>query len=113
MIAKMLLDNAATNIGLRKTDDLLKVGITYINQVCADLSQLMGETYIPITSLSDRLCLPDSVLDNIAVYGVAMYLALYRGDGQSNQLYATIFNQKRRLLTTSKGRADVLPRGES
>ncbi len=112
MTGKALLDNATLILGFKSNDDLLKVGIRYINQVCADLSMLTKVNYKPINSLSESLSLSNDMLDNIAVYGVAMHLALYRGDGEGMQLYSSIFNQKRRLLSTTTERVDLLPRGE-
>ena len=112
MTAKNLFDSAAINLGYRKTDDMLEAGINFINQVCADICTLTGNKYEPIHSLNQELPLPESVLGNIALFGVAMYMTLYRGDGDKNQFYASIYNQKRRLLSSSSNRVDLLPRGD-
>ena len=112
MTAKNLLDIAVMNLGYRKSDDVYEVAVTFINQVCADICTTMGKTYYPIHSLADRVCLPDQVASNVAVYGLAMYLALYRGDGDKNQFYSALYSQKRRLLSSSSSIVDNLPRGD-
>ncbi len=112
MTGKNLLDSAVLNLGYRKSDDVYEAGITFINQVCADICTAMGKPFYPINTLGDRLCLPENVLSNIALYGVAMYLALYRGDGDKNQFFASLYSQKRRLLSSSSKITDKLPRGD-
>ena len=112
MTAKNLLDSATLNLGYRKDSDVFEVGITFINQVCADICTAMGKPFYPIRSLSDRICLPDNVISNIAIYGVAMHMALYRGDGDKNQFFASLYSQKRRLLSSSSKITDNLPRGD-
>ena len=112
MTAKHLFNNAMLNLGYRQKEDMYESGITFINQVCADISTALGNEYTPIKSLGDTLSLPDSLLDNVAVYGVAMHLALSRGDGDKNQFYSALYSQRRRLLSTSSQRLDTLPKGE-
>lgn len=112
MTGKMMLDSAVINLGYTKSDDIFEAGLTFINQVCADICSLTGRDFYPANSLSDVLAVPENLLTNVGVYGLAMYIALYRGDGDKNQFYATLYNQKRRLLSTSTAIVDSLPRGE-
>ncbi len=112
MTAKMLFESAMLNLGYRQTDEMLTAAIAFINQVCADIAALTGAKHKPISSLSEKLQISDSVASNVALYGLAMFLALHRGDGDKNRFYANLYNQKRRLLSTSTQRTDLLPKGE-
>ena len=112
MKAKHLFNSAMLNLGYRQKEDTYEPGITFINQVCADISTALGSDYNPVKSLTDDLNLSDKVINSVAVYGVAMHLALYRGDGDKNQFYAALYNQRRRLLSSSSQRLDTLPKGE-
>lgn len=112
MTARQLFNSAMLNLNYRQREDMYEPGITFINQVCADISAALGKEHKPIRSLSDSLYLSDGIIEGVAVYGVAMHLALFRGDGDKNQFYANLYNQKRRLLSTSSQRVDALPKGE-
>ena len=112
MTAKHIFDSALLNLGYRKTDRLYEPALTFINQVCGDLSTLRGDKYYPLTSLSDATPYDDATFMQAAIYGLAMHLALLMGDGDKNQFFANIYTQKRRLLATTTTRVDSLPRGE-
>ncbi len=112
MTAKTLFDSAMLNLGYRQTDEMLAAAITFINQVCADVCDVTGTEHRSIRSLSEELNLSSRVAWDIAVYGLAMYLALFRGDGDKNRFYANLYSQKRRLLSTTSLRTDLLPKGE-
>ena len=112
MTAKHIFDSALLNLGYRKTDRLYEPALTFINQVCGDLSTLRGDEYHPLASLSDAIPYDDAAFMQAAVYGLSMHLALLMGDGDKNQFFANIYTQKRRLLATTTTRVDSLPRGE-
>ena len=87
--------------GISGRDDMLKKALTLINNVYAELYyafvQRSGDedNFVPLTNINDTLNLPTVVLNDIAPYGVAMYLAQSEGDADSQSLYASIYNQKK------------------
>lgn len=87
--------------GISGREDILKKALTIINNVYAELYyafvQKLGEedSFVPLTNINDTLNLPTVVLNDIAPYGVAMYLAQSEGDADSQALYANIYNQKK------------------
>lgn len=87
--------------GISGRDDMLKRALTLINNVYAELYyafvQKQGEKdgFVPLANINDCLNLPALVLNDIAPYGVAMYLAQSEGDADSQALYANIYNQKK------------------
>lgn len=87
--------------GISGREDMLKKALTLINNVYAELYyafvQKQGEedNFVPLANINDSLNLPTVVLNDIAPYGVAMYLAQSEGDADSQALYANIYNQKK------------------
>ena len=87
--------------GISGRDDMLKKALTLINNVYAELYyafvQRPGDedNFVPLANINDSLNLPTVVLNDIAPYGVAMYLAQSEGDADSQSLYASIYNQKK------------------
>lgn len=79
-----------------------------VNQIYSDLWHI-GETapFMPLCALGEVLALPARQLEDVMPYGVAMLLALSEGDGDSQQIYATIYNRKRSGIG-SRTRRDVL-----
>lgn len=112
MKAKELLDTAISLLGYEDESDIYRPALAYINQVCTDLSLAGGFDYQRINNLSDNLSLPEWVLCDVAVYGLAMWVAFYRGDGEKNQYFTQMWMQKRQKMTRSRSRKDVLPTTE-
>ena len=112
MTAKSLLDLAINLLGYAYDDDMHRPALAYINQVCTDLSLAGGIELKEVETLTDKLTLPEWILRDVAVYGLAMWLALYRGDGERNQFFAQMYSQKRQKMTRSVSRKDVLPTTE-
>lgn len=87
--------------GISGREDMLKKALTLINNVYVELyyafQQKAGEddNFVPIVNINDSLNLPTAVLNDIAPYGVAMYLAQSEGDADNQSLYANIYNQKK------------------
>ena len=87
--------------GISGREDMLKKALTLINNVYVELYyafvQKAGDedSFVPLANINDSLNLPTVVLNNIAPYGVAMYLAQSEGDADSQALYANIYNQKK------------------
>lgn len=87
--------------GISGRDDILRKALTLINNVYAELYyafvQRQGDedSFVPLVNINDTLNLPTVVLNDIAPYGVAMYLAQSEGDADNQALYASIYNQKK------------------
>lgn len=112
MTAKSLLDMAINLLGYAYNDDLNRPALAYINQVCTDLSLANGLDIVEVNSLADKINLPKAILKDVAVYGLAMWIALYRGDGERNQFFSQLYSMKRQKMTHKSIRADVLPTTE-
>lgn len=87
--------------GISGKEDMLKRGLTLINQVYAELYyafvQVPGEEdeFKLLANILDEVKLPKNVLTDIAPYGLAMYLAQSESDADNQSLYANIYNQKK------------------
>ena len=77
--------------GISGREDILKKALTVINNIYAELYY----AFVPLANINDTLNLPTRVLNDIAPYGVAMYLAQSEGDADNQSLYANIYNQKK------------------
>ncbi len=87
--------------GISGRDDMLKKALTLINNVYAELYYAFvwkagdKDSFVPLANINDSLNLPTVVLNDIAPYGVAMYLAQSESDADNQSLYANIYNQKK------------------
>lgn len=87
--------------GISGREDILKKALTVINNIYAELYyafvKIPGDedSFVPLANINDTLNLPTRVLNDIAPYGVAMYLAQSEGDADNQSLYANIYNQKK------------------
>lgn len=90
-----------------------KQGLTVINQLVCDLSLSESGTMAPpLSSLRQELPLTERTARDVLPYGVAMLLAAARGDGDNQQLFAALYDQKRvSVRQTYERRTDTLPRG--
>ena len=88
----------------------MRMGLTAIRQIYAELAYARGETPKDIASLGEIIPLPDRLLTEVMPYGVAMLLAIIEGDNNSEAAFSLIYNRKRRLLTATDNRVDTLPR---
>ena len=107
MTGMALFDRAMELLGYTSADgisgkeDMLKRGLTLINQVYAELYyafvQVPGaeDEFKPLGNILDEIKLPHYVLTDIAPYGLAMYLAQSESDADNQSLYANIYNQKK------------------
>lgn len=90
-----------------------KRGLTVINQLVCDLSLSESGTMAPpLSSLRQELPLTERTARDVLPYGVAMLLAAAEGDGDNQQLFAALYDQKRvSVRQTYERRTDTLPRG--
>lgn len=71
------------------------MGIAAVNAIYAELFYTLFEKgFKTIANLDDIVDLPERLLNDCIHYGVAMLLAQSEDDGDSQQLYADIFNSK-------------------
>ena len=91
--------------------ELFRRELDVLNQVMADLWPLeKDEVYQPLVNVNENIPLSVAAVENVMPYGVAMFLAQADGDGANQQLYATLYQQKRNAVKRPlKTRADVLP----
>lgn len=96
--------NIAQNTHLRQR------ALTAINTVYADLFYALGRTeFSPVLSPEDAIDLPERVLNDVMPYGAAAFLAQSENDGDQQQYYIMLYNQKRAALTRSESVEDSIP----
>lgn len=96
--------NIAQNTHLRQRT------LTAINAVYADLFYSLGKTdFSPAMSPESEIDLPERVLNDVMPYGAAAFLAQSENDGDQQQYYIMLYNQKRAALTRSEGVEDSIP----
>ena len=99
--------NIAQNTHLRQRT------LTAINAVYADLYYSLGKTdFSPAMSPEDEIDLPERVLNDVMPYGAAAFLAQSENDGDQQQYYIMLYNQKRAALTRSESVEDSMPTPE-
>ena len=93
--------------------ELYKRALSVINQLTCDLSlSECGNMAKPMVSLQEELPLSERTARDILPYGVAMMLAAAAGDGDNQQLFAALYDQKRVSVRSGyERRTDALPRG--
>ena len=93
--------------------ELYKRGLSVINQLVCDLSlSESGTMAAPLVSLRQDVPLTERTVRGILPYGVAMMLAAAAGDGDNQQLFAALYDQKRVAVRNGYERiTDTLPRG--
>lgn len=88
--------------------------VTAINAVYADLYYVLGNSdgFSPIIFTTDEIKLPERVLYDIMPYGAAAFLARSENDGDQQQFFISMYNQKRAALTRSESVEDSMPTPE-
>ncbi len=90
-----------------------KQSLAVLNLVVGELSVAeTGRLCDALKTVHAELPLSDRAARLVAPYGVAMYLAAAQGDGDHQQLFAALYDQKRASVRgTPERRVDRLPRG--
>ncbi len=84
--------------------------LAVINAVYADLYYItQGSGFRPLSSLCEPVLLPERALYDVMPYGVAAQLAQSESDGDSQQFFVMLYNQKRTALTGGGRIADGIP----
>ena len=104
------------NLGYTNDSDLRSRIIPQINNIYADLYYMSGlssgkdgKPFEAAAKPDDEIKLPQHLLDNCFLYGVAMSVAAAEGDGEQQQYFAALYNQKRRMCTHFDEIIDVFP----
>ena len=118
MTGKSVLYQALGLLGYRNMEELtgqaeiLMNGSTAVNQIYADLHYASSlRPFTPLADLNQELLLPERAAADMMPYGVAMLLAQSESDGDSQQLFAELYNRKRKSLSRTEYVGDVMPRG--
>ena len=115
---KMIFDEAMTLLGYSEEtaeipggEELVPKALIAVNRIYADLYYIFDDKgFEPLKRLTDEIKgIPEKYLNDAFVYGVAMMLATFTGDGNMQSCYSAIYNQKRRTARP-KTIKDVLPR---
>lgn len=76
--------------------ELFRRGLNIVNQVMADIWPLeRKDAYIPLSNINDDIPLSQYAVESAILYGVAMFLAQSEGDGENQQFYSSLYQQKR------------------
>lgn len=102
------------NLGYTNDSDLRSRIIPQINSIYADLwyrckRREVDEVFKAVSGNDDEIDLPPELLDDCFLYGVAMSVAAAEGDGEQQQYYAALYNQKRGLCTHFDEIIDTFP----
>lgn len=111
MTARELYISALTLLGYKDSDLFKRKAITLINTVYADIFYDLtpnGE-FEPIKSLQDEVDLPPKVLHDVFIYGLAGFMAQSESDGDQQQLFMSIYNNKKNRLNSTSQIEDVIP----
>ncbi len=92
--------------------ELFKRALPLVNQIYGDLWFCeRDDAFCELSALEQPLRLSQRCIHDVAPYGVAMLLAQTESDGDSQQLMAALYNQKRSSMQRAVCRRDVLPVG--
>lgn len=88
---------------------IAKRGLAAVNQIYGDLWYTgRDDPFLPLTALDEPVLLTDRQAKDVMPFGVAMLLAMSEGDGDNQQVYATIYNRKRMAAPVTRRRKDVV-----
>ncbi len=81
-----------------------------LNSVLADLLFIKRQPLVEMASIMDDVPLDEATVIGVMLYGVAMMMAQSESDGDNQQLFAALYNQKRNTVTRENGRfEDKIP----
>lgn len=103
MTGQQMFDKAMTLLGyvgshneISGKDELLTRGLMFINQIYSDLHYSCDIIdFVPLSNINDEINLSKRILYDVMPYGVAMFLAQAEGDGDNQQMFSSLYNQKR------------------
>ena len=105
-----MLGYAESNGNVELPQRIRNRAIVAVNLVYEDLWGITtNEPFEPIKSLADEIKLPERVPQSTFMYGLAMHIAQSENDGDQQQLYSHLYNQKRARLTNTVEVKNTLP----
>ena len=66
-----------------------------------------SQDFTRLTSITEEIPLTERVIMDCFVYGVAMWLALHNNDGDNQQIFASLFEQKKHNLISYEEITDI------
>ena len=117
MTAREIAENALKRLGYtgangneQLTRRVMAKVLDVINDVYYDLWEICGltDTFANLNSLDGEIHLPYKAL-RVMIYGVCAFLAQSENDGDQQQLWIALYNNKRAGLSQLTERRDVLP----
>lgn len=117
MTIRYIVEQALKRLGYTGTNGneqlsrrLMNKALEIVNDVYFDLWEKAGltEVFTAASSLDDQVYLPYKAL-RVMVYGVAAFMAQSENDGDQQQLWIAMYNNKRVGLSKTAQREDVLP----
>ena len=117
MTGREILDKAIALLGYTDSLGIAEMSgriksraIPVINFIYSDLFYLLKkEGFVGIKALGDEIHLPERVLNDVFPYGVAALIAQGESDGDQQQTYIQIYNDKRLGIARTGEIQDVLP----
>lgn len=105
-----LLGYASANGNLQLSERIMTKALVIVNLVYSDLWRICktGE-FKPLSSLSEKINLPERALSDVMPYGIAMMMSQLEDDGDQQQLFSMLYNQKRSGLSKIEKLEDVMP----
>lgn len=108
--AVLLLGYTDGSGNIAASTDMRRRMLTIINAVYADLFYALGKKdFKPLLSPDGEIDLPERILNEVMPYGTAAFLAQAESDGERQQYYVTLYNQKRAVLSRTETARDVIP----
>lgn len=84
--------------------------IPVLNAIYSDLFYTRKSSgFVPLKSINDEIDLPERALNDVMPYGVASMLAQSEGDGDQQQTFVMLYNQKRNAMNNSGAVRDAIP----
>ena len=95
-------------LGYSLNERISAKSVSLINLVYSDLWHICGEgEFEPLKSVKQTLKLPERVLADVFVYGLAMFLAQSEEDTEQQSFYSFTYAQKRASLSKMDKITDV------
>ena len=92
--------------------DLYARSLDIVNQIYGDLWYTTHTTtFEQLGSLADTVMLPGRIREDVMPYGVAMLMAQTIGDGDNQNLYASLYSRKRTRAASQDCRVDIWSKG--
>lgn len=109
--ALLLLNYTDADGNVNVDVELNKRALPLVNQIYADVCSVIGNVeFTTLSSASQTIPLPPTVLTNVMPYGVAMLIAQTAGDSDNQAVYAVLYNARRSMArSTSERIQNVAP----